>query len=226
MGRDNHPRERQARQLARKQGRREPFDRVLIVCEGSKTEPLYFEELRAYYRLNTANVVVQHSQYGTSPLQVVEFARDRLLTGDPHTRLPPGAFDRVYAVFDRDQHESYHAALALAQTLDGKLKNDDKKAVRFEAIASVPCFELWLLLHFEDVHAPLDRNEAFSQLRTHLAAYEKGSGGHFEQTRMKLGDALGRAQKLATLHSREDGRAPLTDVAKLVEWLVSIKPLG
>jgi FMN phosphatase YigB (HAD superfamily) len=57
MGRDNHPRERQARQLARKQGLREPFDRVLIVCEGSKTEPLYFQELRAYYRLNTAHVV-------------------------------------------------------------------------------------------------------------------------------------------------------------------------
>ena len=61
MVRDNHPRERQARKLARKQGQRAPFERVLIVCEGSKTEPLYFQELRAYHRLNTAQVVVRNT---------------------------------------------------------------------------------------------------------------------------------------------------------------------
>ena len=50
MGRDNHPKERQARQLERKLNRRASYDRILIVCEGSKTEPNYFEEIRISVR--------------------------------------------------------------------------------------------------------------------------------------------------------------------------------
>ena len=37
-------------------GKRTP--RILIVCEGAKTEPNYFEGARSYFKLNTANVVV------------------------------------------------------------------------------------------------------------------------------------------------------------------------
>ena len=53
MGRDNSPRERQRRQLERKQNRRASYDRVLIVSEGSKTEPNYFKEIRAEFRLHS-----------------------------------------------------------------------------------------------------------------------------------------------------------------------------
>ena len=56
MGRDNSPKERQRRQLERKLSRRAGYDRMLIVSEGSKTEPNYFSEMRAEYRLHSANV--------------------------------------------------------------------------------------------------------------------------------------------------------------------------
>jgi hypothetical protein len=36
MARDNSPKERQKKQLERKQGRRASFDRILIVSEGNK----------------------------------------------------------------------------------------------------------------------------------------------------------------------------------------------
>lgn len=39
MSRDSSPKERQQKQLERKQGRRASYDRILIVSEGSKTEP-------------------------------------------------------------------------------------------------------------------------------------------------------------------------------------------
>lgn len=39
MGRDNQPRIRQAKQLARKQAHIQQRERILIVSEGSKTEP-------------------------------------------------------------------------------------------------------------------------------------------------------------------------------------------
>jgi len=58
MARDNSPKERQQKHLERKQGRRASYDRILIVSEGSKTEPNYFREIRTVYRLHTANVEV------------------------------------------------------------------------------------------------------------------------------------------------------------------------
>ena len=73
MARDNSPWERQKKQLQRKQGRRASYDRILIVSEGRKTEPLYFSEIRAAYRLHTANVEVWPSERGTAPITGVRF---------------------------------------------------------------------------------------------------------------------------------------------------------
>jgi hypothetical protein len=42
MARDHSPQERQRKQLERKQGQRAGYHRILIVSEGSKTEPNYF----------------------------------------------------------------------------------------------------------------------------------------------------------------------------------------
>ena len=42
--------------LERRKAKRESYDKVLIVCEGEKTEPNYFNELINFYKLNTANV--------------------------------------------------------------------------------------------------------------------------------------------------------------------------
>ena len=82
MARDNSPKIRQQAQLIRKLNKRSSYDRILIVSEGSKTEPLYFKEIRATYRLNTANVEVQPSALGTEPLQVVHYARNLFEKGD------------------------------------------------------------------------------------------------------------------------------------------------
>lgn len=160
MGRGNSPRARQARHLQRRQGQRASHDRILIVSEGRRTEPNYFTEIRTAYRLHTANVKVLHSRLGTSPLQVVRYVEQLFIEGDTHARLVPRAFDRVFAVFDRDEHESYTNALHAAASLDGKLRNDNKQPVEFSAVASIPCFELWLLLHFEHIQSPIDRHEA------------------------------------------------------------------
>ena len=103
MGRDNQPKERQkARDLHRKAAKRQPFERLLIVCEGEKTEPLYLDEIRRECRLTTAHVQVRPSADGTESLQVVNFAERLFLEGDRAKAIDPLAFDRVIAVFDRD----------------------------------------------------------------------------------------------------------------------------
>jgi RloB-like protein len=94
---------------------------------------------------------------GTAPLQVVRYAKELFENGDLHKGIRPKSFDQVYVVFDRDGHHTYFNALKVAESLDGKLRNDDRQPVRFRAVASIPNFELWLLLHYEDIHHPLHR---------------------------------------------------------------------
>lgn len=223
MARDNAPRERQRRQLERKLNRRPSYDRILIVSEGSRTEPDYFEEIRAAYRLHTANVEIQPSEAGTSPIQVVGYARKLFETGDSNRHIQRRAFERVYAVFDRDDHGSYFEALKLAESLNGKLRNDNKQPVVFEAVASVPCFELWLLLHYEDIQAPIRRDETMRRLRGHIPAYKKGIGRAFAITRDRLDIAIERARTLAAKHDAYDAGQPYTGMAELVSRLIALR---
>jgi hypothetical protein len=223
MGRDNSPEERQRKQLERKLARRASYDRILIVSEGSKTEPNYFGEIRAAYRLHTANVEVRPSELGTAPIQVVQYAKELFENGDRHKHIPLRAFEQVYAVFDRDDHGSYRDALNLAATLDGKLRNDNKQPVGFRAIASVPSFELWLLLHYEDIQAPIHRDEAMRRLRQHFPGYEKGAECAFATTRDRLDTAMQRAQALAAKFNAYSDPEPYTAIADLVMLLTTLR---
>lgn len=224
MGKDNQPKHRQvARVLQRRAAVRQPYERLLIVCEGEKTEPQYLREIQQAYRLASTHLLVLHSQFGTEPQQVLKYALSVFTKGAPERGLRQRAFDRIVVVFDRDEHLTYHAALAQAEAQNGKLKNDDGDAVQLDVVASVPCFELWLLLHFEDVHAPLHRHDALARLKAYLPDYEKGGGGHWANTQAHLGHAIERAEYLAAANNPNDGSQPYTAMHELVSRLIHLK---
>jgi len=223
MGRDGQAKDRQLRRNAVKEARRASYARILIVTEGSKTEPLYLQEIRAEHQLHSANVEVQPGQLGTAPIQVVRYAQQLLEEGDLYKGIRPRSFDQVYAVFDRDEHDSYFNALSLAQSLDGKLRNDDRQPVSFKAIASVPSFELWLLLHYEDIQAPMGRDEVMRRLKLHIIGYDKGAGGVFAVTRDKLEVATQRAQALAAKFNAYSDPEPFTALHELVTLLTRLR---
>ena len=82
-----------ALKLKRSEPTKKESDRVLIVCEGAKTEPAYFRRLREVYRLSSANIYVTPAN-GSDPDSVVAFAEEQLEKN----------YDRIYCVFDRDNH--------------------------------------------------------------------------------------------------------------------------
>ncbi len=225
MGEEGQPKHRRAaRELRRRAARRQPAERLLIVCEGSKTEPLYLREIRQELHLPSANVQVQPAAYGTEPLRIVEYAEQIFTQGNRALGIRARSFDRVVAVFDRDEHRTYRTALQRVAALSGRLKNDENQKVPFDAVASVPCFELWLLLHFEDVFAPLHRDEAVARIRTHLVGYAKGQGSHWAATRDRLDQATQRALALARAgHTAADGTQPSTNMHELVNRLLHLK---
>ncbi|MCG5261310.1 RloB domain-containing protein [Cupriavidus gilardii] len=223
MARDHSARVRQRDQLARKIGQRASYDRILIVSEGAKTEPNYFCEIRAAFRLHTTNVEVRHCEIGTSPIQVVQYAESLFRNGDRHKRIQARAFEQVYAVFDRDDHDSYFDALRYAAALDGRLKNDIKQSVAFRAVASVPNFELWLLLHYAQIHAPVHRDEVVRRLKEHVPEYRKGMPDAFAITRRNLDAATRRAEELSRRFTAEMAPEPYTGVGELVTRLTTLR---
>lgn len=94
--------DRNAKSLRRRGPARDSYDRVLIVCEGSKSEPDYFRALAQDLKLGSAQVVVTGDS-DSAPIKVVEKAIKRFQQDRD--------FDQVYCIFDRDQHDTYRAAL-------------------------------------------------------------------------------------------------------------------
>lgn len=211
-----HRFERKEDRLSRKAGRKLPYDRMLIVCEGAKTEVNYFSAIRREKRLPNADIEIVSSDYRTAPEQIVQYAIDRF--------RKTLAFDRVYVVFDRDDHESYHNALARAEATNKKLKNDAGIKIPFIAIPSVPNFELWILLHFRDVLAPIHRDAVYAELKKPgvYPTYAKNCPTVFSDTKTRIPEATARAEKLRASFGAHDGNDPYTDADRLTGELLKI----
>jgi hypothetical protein len=217
MGKDKQPKHRQqARDLARKESRHAPYARILIVCEGEKTEPLYFGEIQQEYRLNPANVKIVHPKC-TTPLQIVEAAIERVKEDKE--------WDYAYCVFDRDDHPNYDQALQKATANDKKIPMSSGETARLIAIPSSPCFELWLLLHFayhdSDSHRSLVTDLLDQPDR--LPGYTKGQGDHFARTKDRLAEAYKNAETLRSERNRHGSiGVPYTNVDLLVRHLMTL----
>ncbi len=122
---------------------KEPIPIFSLFCEGANTEPGYFEAVRRAY----PGVVVEIERGVGVPQTVAAHAvKSAKTTGvAPKRRKPKNSFerkDRVWAVFDRDEHPGYREAVALCERSNVGVARSD------------PCFELWLVLHERDYDAP------------------------------------------------------------------------
>lgn len=219
MGSDDLFHKRKARKtgrLKRRKARRAPYAKVLIVCEGEKTEPSYFKGLNDHYGLNSANVEINGE--GKDPLGIYHYAKRRFgeekAAGDP--------FDHVYCVFDKDTHAHYADAVS---TIEQAVPADT-----FYAITSVPCFEYWLLLHFIASTKPYagtpDKSagkQVETELRNYIPDYAKGHQGIFAKLVSQLDFAKANAARTLAIAGGNGTDNPSTHVHELVTFLQQIK---
>lgn len=203
--------------------KRSPYDRVLIVCEGKKTEPYYFTALVIDLGLNSANVKVD-GESESSPRSVVEYAKD-FYKKDLKINGKDDGFDRVYCVFDQDSHSTYKEAISSIETAT-------PKGVFF-AITSVPCFEFWLLLHFKQTtkafirsatHSPCDN--VIHESKAYLPNYDYDKGDPNIYAQLKSEDKPLKAM-ISAKQINEQAKAsgfdnPSTTVPELIEYLQSL----
>ena len=205
--------------LQRQKHERARNKRYLIICEGTKTEPHYLQELLDDLRIRPQTARIAPND-GVSPDRVVAHAlalyEEDELTGD--------AFDQVYCVFDRDRHTTFDAAVQRTKDLTAAGKP-------FVAITSTPCFEVWLLLHFRYSDQPFHPagrksvgDQVVSSLKTMpgFAKYGKGQKGVYGQLKDKLADALTHAERLRRHGAAMGSINPTTDADELVKAIKAL----
>lgn len=198
------------RSLSRRPPKLKPRARVVILCEGEKTEPSYLRHWKAVLRNNLVEIKIDLT--GAMPKTLVEKAaeikkeakRDARRREDDNLEI-----DEVWCVFDVDKHPNLDDARIQAN------------ANKIELAISNPCFELWLTLHFQDQNAYLDVVKARALCCGHLNGYQKTvTAEMFELLAPAHQTAFARAEQLAKAHASA-GRAshhnPSTGVGRLVD---------
>ncbi|MFV9049283.1 RloB family protein [Klebsiella oxytoca] len=213
---------KKSKDLARKSANKAPLSKILIVCEGLKTEPNYFKELIEYYKLQTANVIDVTGDCGASPMCVVRHAKE--LQAKVNANGAP--YDLIYIVIDKDAHTDYMNALDFIKRV--------KPSKTWFAINSVPCFEFWLLLHYtyttkayKNLPGNSSGNQLVRELKKHINGYEKGDKGIFMKTLNSLPNkdlqgVIGKAKKCQQAATSSNTDNPTTMVYFLVEKLLEL----
>ena len=196
----------------RRESFKEPRKSILIVCEGEKTEPIYFNALKETLRLIMVDVEIVGE--GGAPITVVNRAialrEERKQIAKKS--LTKTEYEVIYCVIDVDTHET------LDQTIDKARGNE------ICVILSNPCFEYWYILHFRKTSAPFNRSQdAKSALRQQHPAYSESDTTIFNVVYPKTSDAIKHSKEVLNEqhNDAEDLRNcnPSTHVHKIVEYL-------
>ncbi len=228
MGTDDLHKRRKAKNikdLRRKRNRREPYDKILIVCEGSKTECIYFDLFRDHLKLATANVVIDPNS-NSSPISVVAYAIE--LAKD--SKDDP--YDKVFCVIDRDEHQDFNEAIALIRKNHKISIPKIKNKTKIYGIVSDPCFEFWILLHFTFTTRRFGGGESSpcqdlinNELKKYIPHYSKSNKEIFQDliTNGNYKGAMESALRVYEHSKRSSSESPQTNVFVLIECLEKLK---
>lgn len=209
---------KRSRPIKRGRARRSGKPRILILCEGTRTEPNYFEGFKKSKSLTS--VVVRALRPGqVGPTGLLKRVREEL--------REDSGWDEVYCVLDHDGRDAKIKALEKGLVAIGH-KTD---SCDIKMILSSPCFEFWLLLHFEITSRPFAAGlsgagceDVIRRLERHLPGYQKNDARVFERCREHVHTALGNAKRLQKTTRLLSGlpATPQTQVETLVRRLLQL----
>ena len=151
----------------RKENTRSKIVRFLIVCEGERTEPNYFQALvkDQYSEVRDEKIVGE----GRSTCALV---KRTLQIKEELERKRELLFDRIWVVFDKDDFNDFNEAIKLAETYS------------FNCAWTNEAFELWYFLHFQYLDTGINRHDYIQKLQNEI---RKHPG--FEDYKYKKNDA-------------------------------------
>lgn len=187
----------------------------LIITEGKKTEPQYFNTIRDVINQQYRERI-QLDVYGEgdNTINLFDLAKKRVLQS-------PNGYSHVWIVFDTDSFPSDHI-----NRVEDYCVNSCTESTKYHAIWSNQCIELWYLLHFCFFHSDIDRNLYFPKLSECLSKigagdYHKNRNDMYRLLYPFIDTAIDNARKLDFLNKGKTPAksAPGTRMYVLVEKL-------
>ena len=194
---------------SRKSGIRRPYKVLVIVCEGEKTERIYFNN----YKIRGCNLKIETPNCrDTDPVNLVKYAINQVRRYD----LDFKNGDQIWCVFDIDHNTEENVSKAL------KLANS-----KIKIALTNPCFELWYFLHFVNQRDRLPCREVKRFLTNYIKNYDKREN-IFDIILDNRSAAISRAKGLNDMHI-DNGiellsirSNPSTQVFQIVEYILDI----
>lgn len=221
MGTDNLFKKRKAKLAERKKELRDPKpNSFLIVSEGTKTEPLYFDGLAKHINdkygdsISIEKPLIKTQGEGKCTVSLVEetsriVSRSRLI------------YSQVWVVFDKDDFQDFDEAVSLAEDRG------------FRAAWSNQSFEYWIYLHFYYADSALHRDDWVEKLSGLLKksnicvdGYRKNDPDVFQfaTTLGSLKTAVGNAIRIEKSYEDEERPSQCDPCTKVHHLILELKP--
>ncbi|RMF70165.1 MAG: RloB domain-containing protein [Alphaproteobacteria bacterium] len=190
---------RRGASLKRSRPHRPPRPRFVIVCEGKRTEPDYFRALKEHIG-RTPLIEIKIVEGVNSPERVARRAIEERRREERKGGRYDG--DQFWAVFDRDQDAHYYDAVSSCEKAG------------IGVARSNPCFELWLILHFQDYDNAVTSKGLQRDCERIIGGgyhHRKGKTTDFSPFMARLEEAESRAEQQFERRRRvaaSDGRLP------------------
>jgi len=196
----------------RKTKNRDLRKRILIICEGKRTEPLYFNGIKRDTRSTGLEIEIL-GRSKNSGLELVKHAVKLKETAEKENN----EYDSVWIVLDKDTYSK------LAETFSEAGKNNIN--IAFSSVS----FEIWYLLHYVYTTKPWKNcSELERELKKHISDYDKSKSDIYLILQDRTSAAVANAVRLREHHKDDIEKGKeiyelgcYTDVDELVVQLIS-----
>ncbi|MFZ4762476.1 MAG: RloB family protein [Alphaproteobacteria bacterium] len=155
---------------------------LLIVCADSTKSVTYLNQLKREYRGKGFNLNVE-GKGKSNAVSVFKYAQKLI-------KKSGVAYDTVFCEFDKDNDPHF-------ESVRQQIKNESN----FIDCSSNPCFEFWLVLHYEKTSHSIHTQECYKRLEKHIPTYNKKTSCYkelFDITKDKQPIAIKNARNLET----------------------------
>ncbi len=183
-------------------------DRVLILTEGECTEIQYLNKIKRKFRLSrlTFRQAQKHNP-------VIEIAKEMEQITE---------YERVYAIFDAETNKQKHQfieALNYIQNIANIHKS--KKPIIYNAFTANPCFEIWLLLHFQAITQNYyECSDVRTDLKQYIPNYNKHLHDSVSDLMLRLEIAISNEIQLKNSNPIQ---SPFSNIGELIDILKQLK---
>lgn len=200
--------------LARRASVRPPKLKLVVVCEGKKTEPAYLRSFAQHHSNGLVELVIIPK--GGVPRTIVERAaeeRAALIRASKRNKDSFEEYFAVWGVFDVDDHPKRDEAKNMARDNGINLAISD------------PCAELWAILHYRDYDAPATRKDVQRALAKLMPKYSHRRAPIFDYEAIKDNYAHARDRAILQRRNRRaeqnpDGN-PSTNLYELLDVVIA-----